>query len=753
MKQFINNLTVSRKLTVISIAFITPILVLLWFLISEQNIRIDFGQKEICGNMYLRPLKKILEVSPDFYYNEKKQSIDGTNNSSKNSSIKLTVDAQLAELEKIDTELDDILNAKEKITTLKSKWQSVQSNSSDFSAHENFTKELRSVISYVGDKSNLILDPDLDSYYIMDATLLKLPENMDLLYQIMNYSYEIIHNGTITADEKTNLTVLTGLLKTNMNNLYLGINVSFDNNPAENLRPALSSELETTKQATDNLLNYIQTNILNGEQLTATNSEFDNLAYTALNKNFRLWDSGILNLDGLLNTRIAGFRESKYFTLGSVFLILAISIWLVVYISRNIAGSLYQLAVGSQKFSDGCSDVKINVSSKDEIGKLADAFNCMIVKVNDSMQLVKEEKEGVERRIEEAVAQSKKMNEYLQESVDSMLHGIQKFANGDLTVQLDIKKDDEIGKLYSGFNKAVSSIKDLIVTLKNSIDETVKASQLISNSTEEISAGTHEQSSQASDVTSAVEHMTQTIVLTAKSTMRATEKSKQAGNIAHDGGKVVQDTISGMNKIADVVKMSAQTVEKLGKSSDEIGEIIQVITDIAEQTNLLALNAAIEAARAGEQGRGFAVVADEVRKLAERTGKATKEIGDMIRQIQKDTLGAVSSMQAGTIEVENGIKLVNKAGDALKEIIKGANEVVEIVGQVAVASEEQSANAEQIEKNVQGISNVIYENSLGLEQIAKGAEELNGLTITLNKIISQFNVHSSEKGDFRYLQN
>ncbi len=102
MKQFINNLKVSRKLTVISIAFITPILVLLWFLISEQNIRIDFGQKEICGNMYLRPLKKILEVSPDFYYNEKKQSIDGTNNSSKNSSIKLTVDAQLAELEKID---------------------------------------------------------------------------------------------------------------------------------------------------------------------------------------------------------------------------------------------------------------------------------------------------------------------------------------------------------------------------------------------------------------------------------------------------------------------------------------------------------------------------------------------------------------------------------------------------------------------------------------------------------------------------
>ena len=255
-----------------------------------------------------------------------------------------------------------------------------------------------------------------------------------------------------------------------------------------------------------------------------------------------------------------------------------------------------------------------------------------------------------------------------------------------------------------------------------------------------MAAGAQEQSSQATEVAGAVEQMTKTIYETTKNTGQATEASKNAGKSAKEGGHVVEETIHGMNRIAVVVKQSAATVQELGKSSDQIGEIVQVIDDIADQTNLLALNAAIEAARAGEQGRGFAVVADEVRKLAERTTKATKEIATMIKQIQKDTSGAVESMQQGTVEVESGKLLAEKAGTSLREIIHGAEQVVDIVSQVAAASEEQSSAAEQISKNIESISSVTQESASGIQQIAHASEDLNRLTLNLQELVARFKV-------------
>ena len=202
----------------------------------------------------------------------------------------------------------------------------------------------------------------------------------------------------------------------------------------------------------------------------------------------------------------------------------------------------------------------------------------------------------------------------------------------------------------------------------------------------------------------------------------------------------MDETIRGMERISEVVRKSAETVQELGNSSNQIGEIIQVIDDIADQTNLLALNAAIEAARAGEQGRGFAVVADEVRKLAERTTKATKEIAAMIKKIQKDTVGAVESMQQGTEEVQKGKELARKAGTSLNEIITGAQKVVDIITQVAAASEEQSSTSEQISKSIESISSVTQQSAGGVQQIAHAAEDLNRLTVNLQELVANFKI-------------
>ncbi len=321
---------------------------------------------------------------------------------------------------------------------------------------------------------------------------------------------------------------------------------------------------------------------------------------------------------------------------------------------------------------------------------------------------------------------------------------LEKIAAGDLSVKITKAYSGDHERIKNSINYVTHSLGKTITDISQAVTAAASAADQISSSTEEMAAGAQEQSMQASEVAGAVEQMTKTIFETTKNTTTAAEASKNAGKVAVEGGKVVEKTIDGMIRISNVVKQSAETVQELGKSSNEIGEIVQVIDDIADQTNLLALNAAIEAARAGEQGRGFAVVADEVRKLAERTSKATQEIANMIKHIQKDTEGAVSSMQQGTKEVENGKALAEKAGESLKEIITGAERVADIVTQVAAASEQQSRASEQITQNIELITNVTQQSATGVRQIAHAAEELNQLTNNLRSLISKFKVGADE---------
>ena len=430
--------------------------------------------------------------------------------------------------------------------------------------------------------------------------------------------------------------------------------------------------------------------------------------------------------------------------------ILFIGVLMILWLTKIIIRQVNELNTAAQQVAQGNLDVNLDVKSRDEVGALATSFKKMTQSIKDANEMLLKEKDSIETKVEEAVRESEKQKKYLSESVEEILYKMESFAEGDLTAHLEVEKEDEIGRLFMGFNTAVKNIKTMMLKVSESVAATASAANQISSSTEEMAAGVQEQSQQTTEVAGAVEEMTKTILETSKNSSAASEAAKNAGTIAKEGGKVVGETINGMIRIADVVKKSAETVQALGKSSDQIGEIIQVIDDIADQTNLLALNAAIEAARAGEQGRGFAVVADEVRKLAERTTKATKEIAAMIKQIQKDTEGAVVSMKEGTEEVEKGKALADRAGQSLGQIISGAENVVDISIQVAAASEEQSSTAEQISKSIEAINNVTNQSSTGIQQIARAAEDLNKLTGNLESLISKFKIDNDGVSQSNY---
>ncbi len=313
-------------------------------------------------------------------------------------------------------------------------------------------------------------------------------------------------------------------------------------------------------------------------------------------------------------------------------------------------------------------------------------------------------------------------------------------GEGDLTQRVPVHGSDEIARFSSSFNQFMEKLQQMIGKVGQVTDKVASAAVELSATAEEISKGTDTLQSRSAQTATAVEEMNATVSQVAQHSGKAAALAQETVQTAKAGGTVVANTIAGMQQLSDAVSNSATIIAELGKSSDQIGEIVRVIEDIADQTNLLALNAAIEAARAGEQGRGFAVVADEVRKLAERTTKATKEIGDMIRQIQQDTRGAVESMQQGTQKVGAGVELVNRTGEALTQIVRMVSEGADMIRQIAVASEEQSVATQQIASDVEQVAKVSKESASGAQESAKASADVRKLAVELQSIVGSFKV-------------
>jgi methyl-accepting chemotaxis protein len=239
--------------------------------------------------------------------------------------------------------------------------------------------------------------------------------------------------------------------------------------------------------------------------------------------------------------------------------------------------------------------------------------------------------------------------------------------------------------------------------------------------------------------------MASSLVQVSDNSNRAADAARQAADAACRGGEIVDQSLSDMRSIAEAVVATAQKIHELGRSSDQIGKIVGVIDEIADQTNLLALNAAIEAARAGEQGRGFAVVADEVRKLAERTTKATKEIAEMITHIQTETRHTVETMESSRSQVEHGVNSTTAAGNSLREIIESSEKVGDMISQIATATTEQSATTEQVSANIEQITRITQESAAGSQQAARACQDLSNLALDLQQLVGRFKLDSSAK--------
>jgi methyl-accepting chemotaxis protein len=312
---------------------------------------------------------------------------------------------------------------------------------------------------------------------------------------------------------------------------------------------------------------------------------------------------------------------------------------------------------------------------------------------------------------------------------------LSKVATGDLTVQFPASGEDEIGVLTRAAGDMVDATRSLILQASNASLELASMAEQLSASTSSIAQSNGEVSSQSQSVATAAEQMTATVEEAARNTTQVNDAAEQARTVASEGAGVISKTVVAVREIATVVEEAAATVRALGEESEKIGVVIQVIEDIADQTNLLALNAAIEAARAGEHGRGFAVVADEVRKLAEKTVRATQEIAKTISAIQTESQRVVGAIDGGMQQVTEGRELGEQAGQAIRDIEQHVAGATEQIRQIATATEELAATARDMAQNLDQISRGIQQNSQAATEIsrtsanlAEKAEELRELT-------------------------
>jgi twitching motility protein PilJ len=408
--------------------------------------------------------------------------------------------------------------------------------------------------------------------------------------------------------------------------------------------------------------------------------------------------------------------------LGAVALALAAAVSLVVVLSSRVLKPASELAQFSERLASGDARARVEIKSRDEFGVIAENCNRSATKVAHAMS-------------------NQQSQESLQRSITDLLNTINLVARGDLTIRGKVTSDalgnvvDSVNFMLDNFTKVLERVR------KAAIDVSTSANQIL-EAADDMTEGATQQDQEITNTSSAVEELTVSMKQVSNNAEASAEAARRALDAAEQGNRAVRDTLEGMQRIRASVQATAKKIKSLGDRSLEISEIINVINDITEQTNLLALNAAIEAARAGEAGRGFAVVADEVRKLAEHSRSATKDIAALIKAIQAETNEAVVVMEEGTREVEVGTGLADQAGKALEAISSVVRQSAELVQEISLASKQQVRGTEGVANAMQIISGITRETTQGARQTASTVGHMVRLSEQLNDALAQFRSQS-----------
>ncbi|MDB5391121.1 MAG: methyl-accepting chemotaxis sensory transducer [Planctomycetaceae bacterium] len=408
------------------------------------------------------------------------------------------------------------------------------------------------------------------------------------------------------------------------------------------------------------------------------------------------------------------YQFTALFVICSTILVFAASL----FFARKITRQAEEVTSMLSQIGMGMFEARAQVVSNDELGDVATSINAMC---DNTLSLI----------------QSREERDVIQKSIAKLQAEVRQLASGDLTHEVEVT-EDLTGPVAESVNDMITQLRGIVSNIQSVTGEVSTAAGQIRSTTEYLSTGSEAQSVQITQTSNAVSVMAASIQAVAENTKQSSEVAAKARANAASGSKAVQEMISGMERIRGQVQDSAKRIKRLGEASQEIGEIVQLISDIADRTSILALNASIQAAMAGEAGQGFAVVAEEVDRLADRSNEATKRIGTLIRSVQSETAEAIAAMERSTKEVVDGSLLASQAGTALDEIDAVSGELADLIAEVTQATRQQARGAEAISKSMTEISSVTHQTAAGTKQAAESVTVLAQMADDLNFSVRAF---------------
>ena len=711
-RSLMGRLKYLEKFLLILVLFVLPLATVMYAYITDANAQIDFANSELSGTQYLRPVNAL------FADVLRARGASARGAAPELAAAQKAMTTDLAAVAAVEGQLGTALKTSDQFSALKNDVGALTGPQADDDAYTTVVADIQALVAQVGDGSSLILDPALDSFYVMDIVVVELPNLQDLSGQIRALAGGIANRHAITADERADVRTLAVSMRSRLDAIKRGTTVAFANTQDAALKSDLETPTQDALNKTEAYLKAVETDVSSADApATAVPA-----ASASIDAQFALQAATTTALD-----RVVGARADDYITrahrveaVAGVALAVVLYLFAGFYVSVTTAASalaqaarqlaeqdmpdfverMRALATGDLTQQMTITARRLDVLKRDELGRIAGDFNILL----DSLQ-------------ETGVAFGT-----MSDSLRDLIGQVQASALSltDTSAQLS-EASSQTGEVVHQVTLAVQNVASGAQDSSHSAQETNHAISQLAREIDGIARGASEQARQIQAVSATAAQMAAGVEQVAANAQSVAAASEQTRVAAEQGGQAVRETSAAMAEIQVVVGQAAVKVRELGGLSERIGAVVETIDDIAEQTNLLALNAAIEAARAGEHGKGFAVVADEVRKLAERSSRETKQIAQLIAQVQAGTQDAVSAMEAGSARVELGSQKATQAGQTLDEIRHAVETSVHRVTEIASSSQQMAAGARSVTAGMDSISAVVEENSAATEQMASQA--------------------------------